>query len=50
MKIEIISSRVPTLGAPGDTVDVDPDFPDLGSLIEAGHVKPQKTPTKKDKE
>lgn len=50
MKIEIISSRVPTLGAPGETIDIDPDFPDLDLLIAAGHVKAHKTPTKKDKE
>lgn len=50
MKVEILSSRVPSLGEPGQVVDIADDLQDLDLLIQAGHVKPHKTPTKKDKE
>lgn len=50
MKVEIISHRVPDLGEPGAVVELDPTEINVDALIEAGHVKTHKTPTKKDKE
>lgn len=50
MKVEIISERVHILGAPGEVVELDPTEINVDALIEGGHVKTHKTPTKKDKE
>ena len=50
MKVEILSPRVHVLGAVGDVVDLDPTEINVDALIEGGHVKPHKTPTKKEKE